>query len=446
MKCFGKDRNLKTCRNFAIAGPNGDGRFCKFHAYMESYTPEMLENLSLCGGCRKMKYFIGEIRTCDTCRSRDKSIYKKPVVLCANAGCSFQRSVENAYCGKHQSALFIDETERLGKKPCVNHIRGCRSQLDPEYEYSKCPDCLRNDREKDAARRTCAKEKSPIESNTRVCTTCCREYPITDFVGVKATRTKTCASCRKQNHIQDQKRNREHRNELARKNAKGAYAHYKKDALHRHIIFEVSEQEFSQVIFQQCFYCGGTDPIKGFNGVDRVDSDKGYKTDNIVPCCSFCNYMKGTIDISTFLNRIEHILVINGIMEGGTLHPEAFGDTISGTYEQYIHSASSRNIPFDITKPEFLGLIRQPCYLCNKPNSQTHRNGIDRYDNAIGYTLENGRSCCGECNYMKHTLDYSGLLSKYKAIHANMSINENIGLYLGKVIHPRNKRFMTIKI
>jgi len=117
-----------------------------------------------------------------------------------------------------------------------------------------------------------------------------------------------------------------------------------------------------------------------------------------------------------------------------------FGDTISGTYEQYSKSAETRNIPFEITKQEFSGFIQQSCYICKKPNNKTHRNGIDRYDNSIGYILENCRTCCGECNYMKHTLDYGGLLSKFKTIHTHFI--ENLNIMDNIQIEPRIKRFI----
>lgn len=56
----------------------------------------------------------------------------------------------------------------------------------------------------------------------------------------------------------------------------------------------------------ECDYCGISQddlvrvgmksqiqrPVKVL-GVDRVDSAKGYTTDNIVPCCFVCNQIKG---------------------------------------------------------------------------------------------------------------------------------------------------------
>lgn len=106
----------------------------------------------------------------------------------------------------------MNETEIINTvvslKKCTNHIRGCRNLLAEDYSKKKCEDCLRKEREADKRRRDEAKRKqqeTSIENETnRVCTTCCREYPIEHFqdyvpiqppkrvkLVVKATRNKT---------------------------------------------------------------------------------------------------------------------------------------------------------------------------------------------------------------------------------------------------------------
>ena len=54
---------------------------------------------------------------------------------------------------KQKSKLFLEETTKLNKKTCCNYIRGCRIQLDLEYKFSKCQDCLQKDRNRDNERR-----------------------------------------------------------------------------------------------------------------------------------------------------------------------------------------------------------------------------------------------------------------------------------------------------
>lgn len=217
MKCFSKDRNNNCCRNKRI----GETRFCKLHQYMNEYTDAMLEQLQLCSGCLKM-YYMGNsgYLNCDGCRGREKT--KKEIILCKSENCKFKKSKENDYCGKHQICIFVDETTTNGKKVCVNYVRGCRTQLDLSYTYTKCSGCLKKDREKDRKHRGDAQEQNKqVETNEiithKYCTTCCKEYPIDEFVGeLSNTITKTCKCCRTQNNVQSVKRNKK-RYPLSRK-------------------------------------------------------------------------------------------------------------------------------------------------------------------------------------------------------------------------------------
>lgn len=86
-------------------------------------------------------------------------------------------------------------------------------------------------------------------------------------------------------------------------------------------ISTLTVEEFSNIINKNCFYCGDL-PIKlkylygkklkdnndiFSNGVDRIDSLKGYSKENCVPCCEMCNRMKLNYDIQQFKNQIIKI-------------------------------------------------------------------------------------------------------------------------------------------
>jgi len=58
----------------------------------------------------------------------------------------------------------------------------------------------------------------------------------------------------------------------------------------------ISEEEFSELVKQECYYCGK----KGTNGIDRVDNLQGYVLSNCVPCCKHYNYVKGDLSIKDF--------------------------------------------------------------------------------------------------------------------------------------------------
>jgi len=49
-------------------------------------------------------------------------------------------------------------------------------------------------------------------------------------------------------------------------------------------------------------------------------------------------------------------------------------------------------------------MMTTPCFYCEFLSTETV-NGIDRMDNAKGYSKENCVGCCGTCNFMKKSLD-----------------------------------------
>ena len=155
-----------------------------------------------------------------------------------------------------------------------------------------------------------------------------------------------------------------------------------------------------------------------FNGVERENESIGYIVGNCRSRCKMCLTMqtKGS-SRSHFLLKVEHILTIYGITPG-TLFPEEFKDHHSSGYIAYKASAKKRGKDFLITSDEFHTVTAQECYLCGKQNTDTHSNGIDRFDNTIGYEFENCRSCCGDYNYMKRDYSFFDILEKCKQIHA----------------------------
>lgn len=95
------------------------------------------------------------------------------------------------------------------------------------------------------------------------------------------------------------------------------YCRYRLAAKKRDCAFELNEAEFLKLTKERCYYCG-TNPatkykVSGspgsfvYNGLDRLDSSKGYTLDNIVPCCFECNKSKGTRSCDEFLNHSVRI-------------------------------------------------------------------------------------------------------------------------------------------
>lgn len=78
--------------------------------------------------------------------------------------------------------------------------------------------------------------------------------------------------------------------------------------------WEITKEEVWELIQQPCHYCGcephhtwgmktGNGQIT-YNGLDRVDSLRGYVEDNVVPCCGTCNKAKQTMSVQEFRDWI----------------------------------------------------------------------------------------------------------------------------------------------
>lgn len=93
------------------------------------------------------------------------------------------------------------------------------------------------------------------------------------------------------------------------------YATYQRRAYKLAFTFNISKPEFKKLITQNCFYCNAKPSnkktVRGYsftyNGLDRLDNTKPYTTDNVVPSCKVCNFMKGTLDLHDFLNKVAAI-------------------------------------------------------------------------------------------------------------------------------------------
>jgi hypothetical protein len=92
---------------------------------------------------------------------------------------------------------------------------------------------------------------------------------------------------------------------------------YSKDARHRNLDFELTDDEFKRMICGECFYCGEPPSrfIKSKNGyheltvsgIDRKDNTKGYFYTNCVSCCARCNLGKSNLTEAAFLNWIRKV-------------------------------------------------------------------------------------------------------------------------------------------
>ena len=100
---------------------------------------------------------------------------------------------------------------------------------------------------------------------------------------------------------------RDHFLELTKKyryTVEGKYAAYKAKAKRKKIHFDLSLDYFRNFWKKPCYYCGGE--IKTI-GLDRINNNNGYEKNNIVSCCSICNFMKKDLSNDIFIGHIEKI-------------------------------------------------------------------------------------------------------------------------------------------
>lgn len=82
--------------------------------------------------------------------------------------------------------------------------------------------------------------------------------------------------------------------------------------------FTLTKDDVRNFVTKNCFYCGIAPLQKTsykdkpgmvflHNGIDRVDTKKGYVIDNCVPACTDCNRMKCDLSIADFKEKIKRI-------------------------------------------------------------------------------------------------------------------------------------------
>ena len=103
-----------------------------------------------------------------------------------------------------------------------------------------------------------------------------------------------------------------------------------KSASKRNKFFNLSLEEFLRITGSACYYCGckwsseypnmkyttkrpsleGQYKLNGsykHNGIDRLDNEIGYVSDNCVACCKTCNIAKNTMSVEDFKGWIKNV-------------------------------------------------------------------------------------------------------------------------------------------
>jgi hypothetical protein len=89
---------------------------------------------------------------------------------------------------------------------------------------------------------------------------------------------------------------------------------YKQNAKVRNLNFDLTDSQFDVLITGNCVYCGeppseriASNNVIIVNGIDRLNSTKGYTTDNCASCCKYCNLMKLEMSPKEFVDHCTKV-------------------------------------------------------------------------------------------------------------------------------------------
>jgi hypothetical protein len=130
------------------------------------------------------------------------------------------------------------------------------------------------------------------------------EYRATAAAGMRRRRAENPEKTREMSRRYHQQ-NRDQVLPKMRKRAKHRYdtpafrlRRYKEGAAKRGIEWRLEDKAAMAMFTMNCGYCKSSpDPI---NGIDRIDNARGCVTDNVLTCCSWCNWAKKTGDATKF--------------------------------------------------------------------------------------------------------------------------------------------------
>ncbi len=155
------------------------------------------------------------------------------------------------------------------------------------------------------------------EKKKYVCECICGNISHVSSVALGNGRSKSCGCLQKEFMINKAKFN----DYSSVKNK--IFGNYKSAAKRRKYEFNLTKDQFNNLIIQNCFYCNQepnmiynyskkySNTVNWntflYNGVDRKDNSIGYTLDNCVSCCKICNNSKSILSLEDWLNWISRV-------------------------------------------------------------------------------------------------------------------------------------------
>lgn len=150
-----------------------------------------------------------------------------------------------------------------------------------------------------------------------LCKCDCGNEKIVQSGNLRRGKIKSCGCLRSEQAIENIKKVRDRRlpKGIAARNQ--AINTHKQNAKSGGLEQALTDEQIIALHKENCHYCGAPPSNEystkyntgsyTYNGIDRVDNDKGYFIDNVVSCCDFCNKAKRNMPIDEFLDHIKRI-------------------------------------------------------------------------------------------------------------------------------------------
>lgn len=171
-------------------------------------------------------------------------------------------------------------------------------------------------------------KEMPSENNKKMVwcqCKCGKEFNVV-LSNLKNGTSKRCRYCKS-----DKSKKNQYKKPIGMANANHIFLSYKLHAKRRNLEFKLSFEDFLKFTKDKCHYCGrleiseidlkwcngdkkGQSRCNGsykYNGIDRIDSDKGYNKENCVTCCGQCNWAKSDSKYEDFINWIKCLINYN---------------------------------------------------------------------------------------------------------------------------------------
>ena len=383
-----------------------------------------------CSGCKNNFIPEKKEKTCIKCRTRqiqnrelkrkekENNLQKCEAIMKQNKKCKYFALQDDKYCKKHQNYKKWKEMTNNNINVCSDWIRGCFNIIE-EDKYKKCKACREKYGKIDLEVKHKRKEKSleynKIEQNNMMCYVCGKIKNKEYFVNQR------CTYC--YNTYRKTQDNR---------NKKSAFMiklyEYKSKCKNNNWDWELLDEEAISLFKENCHYCNEFQQI---NGIDRVNSDIGYKKNNCIPCCKKCNIMKLNYTKQSFLDIVTYILFVNGSIFPSNEYLQnidniknLFYASQNSKYSKFKYESEKRGLSNDITKEYYETIIKLPCNYC-KNYFTNGCQGIDRIDSSISYILTNIVPSCYTCNIMKNIMSKKDFFEKLLQIYNYKILNKD---------------------